>query len=127
MTFTEFFVCGVVAHIVADLFLQNDWMSDNKKDLRHRAAWIHSGIHFACFLPLGWQFAAIVFVTHILIDTRKPLEWWRKVYRMKSYDPSKPSGDIWNVIATQVAFWQDQYAHILVIALAAYFQSAAFN
>lgn len=29
-------------------------------------------------------------------------------------------GSLHNVVASQVAFWQDQMAHILVIALAAY-------
>jgi hypothetical protein len=121
MTFSELCWWGLLAHIVADLFLQNDWMSDNKTSLKHRAAWIHSGIHYLCFLPLfGPLWSLIIFVTHILIDTREPLKWWRKVYKMKSYDPNKESGDIWNVIATQVAFWQDQMAHIAIIILCAY-------
>jgi hypothetical protein len=116
MTFATLFIFGLCAHIVADWFLQNDWMAQYKTSLKHPAAWLHSGVHFLCFLPLGWQFAAAVFVTHILIDTRVPLVWWRTFYRMKNYDPKQEPGSMWNIIALQVAFWQDQMSHVLVIA-----------
>ena len=36
---------GLVAHLVADWLLQNDWMAVNKKDLRHPAGWVHALIH----------------------------------------------------------------------------------
>lgn len=122
MTFERLFIVGLLAHIIADWFLQNDWMAQYKVSLKHPAAWIHSGIHFLCFWPvIGFPMAGFVFVTHILIDTRVPLNWWKRVYRMKSYDPKQEPGSMWNVIASQVAFWQDQMAHVLVIAIAAWF------
>lgn len=121
MTFPELFIWGLLAHIVADWFLQNDWMAQHKTNLNHVAAWVHSGIHFACFLPVfGWFGALAVFLTHIVIDTRVPLNWWKRVYKMKSYDPSQEPGSMWNIIASQVAFWQDQMTHVAVIILVAF-------
>lgn len=117
--FANLFIFGLVAHILADWFLQNDWMATYKTSLKHPAAWIHSGIHFLCFLPLGFWFAFWVFVTHVLIDTRVPLNWWKRIYRIKANDPHQDFFSVHNCIARHVAFWQDQMAHILVIAVVA--------
>ncbi len=120
-TFANLFIIGLCCHIVADWFLQNDWMATYKTSLKHSAAWIHSGIHFACFLPwFGWEAAAGIFVTHILIDTRKPLIWWRLLIGQKCNDPNLPPESVWNQVAMHVAFWQDQMAHVLVVAIAAW-------
>lgn len=120
--FADLFILGLCAHIVADWFLQTDWQAQNKIRLSHSAAWIHSGVHLACFLPVfGWKGALIVFVTHILIDTRKPLMWWRSIIGQKMNDPSQPFESAHNSIARHVAFWQDQMSHILVIAAVAWF------
>lgn len=100
------FIAGFVAHLVADWFLQNAWMSDNKTSLKHPAAWVHSGIHFVAFLfvfPVWAAFA--LFVTHILIDTRKPLQWWRLLVKQNAPPAVFPA----------FAMWQDQAAHILCI------------
>lgn len=118
MTFPEAFIWGLVSHIVADWFLQNDWMAQHKTSLKHSAAWIHSGIHGLCFAWMGW-WAFAIFATHILIDIRTPLIWWRKFYRMKLHDPNQDAASVWNQVAMHVAFWQDQMAHVLVIAIIA--------
>lgn len=100
---------ALIAHMVADWFLQNRWMSDNKTSLAHPASWVHSGIHLACLLLVfpAWL-AVLVAVTHLLIDTRKPLIWWRKVYGQSAPDAVFPA----------FAMWQDQAAHILVLGVA---------
>jgi hypothetical protein len=124
MTFEHIFILGLCARIVADWFLQNDWMAQYKTSLKHPAAWLHSAIHFLCFVPVvGIPIAVFVFATHILIDTRVPLIWWRKFYRMKSYDPNQGPESVWNQVAMHVAFWQDQMSHVLIIALAAWMAS----
>ena len=47
---------GLVAHLVADWVLQNDWMARHKTSLRHPAAWTHAAIQGLCLaLALGWQ------------------------------------------------------------------------
>lgn len=110
---TELLVWGCIAHIVADWMLQNDWMAVNKVSLKHYAAYVHSGIHLAALLfVFPWIVASVIAVTHLLIDTRTPLVFYRKV--LKQALPGNP-------VSTHVAIWQDQVAHILVIALAAGF------
>lgn len=103
---------GVMAHLFIDWILQNEWMADNKMSLRHPAAYVHSGLHLIgmiiVFFPL-WYVALIIAITHLLIDTRKPLAWWRRFFKQTQ------TGDV----ALHVALWSDQVAHIAVIAIAA--------
>lgn len=107
---SDLLIWGIVAHLVGDWLLQNHWMATYKTDLLHPAAWVHSGIHWLLLLPVfGWQAAAVLFVSHILIDTRKPLIWWRGLIRQTT-DPENPA-------SIHVAFWGDQVLHILCIAI----------
>lgn len=112
MNTTDYIVMGVITHIIADWFLQNEWMAVNKTKWTHPAAWVHSGFHLIALLfvfpPL---YALGLAASHFLIDLRKPLVWWRKTIRMTT-DPANPA-------SIHVAFWQDQCAHILCIAIAA--------
>lgn len=111
-TTLKLFCCGLAWHWIADWILQNDWMARNKSSLFHAASWVHSGIHLigllVIFYPIWWV-AVFIGVTHILIDTRLPLVWWRKFYRQTTI------GDV----ALHVALWGDQVAHITVLAIAA--------
>jgi hypothetical protein len=103
-----------MAHLVADWLLQNEWMSNNKTSLRHPASWVHSGIHFLCLLlVMPWAFAMLVALIHLLVDTRVPLAWWRRIYRQTS-DPQNPA-------FVSFAMWQDQVVHILVLYAACWF------
>jgi hypothetical protein len=107
---TKLFVWSFVWHLFADWILQNSWMSDHKSSLKHLAAYVHSGIHLIGLLFIfPWWMALIIAATHLLIDTRVPLKWWRKVYRQTT------EGDV----ALHVALWSDQVTHITVLALAA--------
>ena len=100
---------GLVAHLIADWLLQNDWMAANKGSLRHPSAWVHGGIYAICLgLALSsWQAGLVLGLVHVLIDTRKPLTWWRKVYRQTTAGPA----------ALHVAIWSDQTLHITALAL----------
>lgn len=103
---------GIVAHLIADWLLQNEWQAVNKVSLRHPAAWAHSGIHFLAQVPVfGWEAAILLAFSHLLIDTRKPLQWWRRVIRQTT-NPANPA-------SIHVAFWSDQVAHIACLAVAA--------
>jgi hypothetical protein len=105
-----FLIWGIVAHLVADWLLQNVWQAKYKRDLRHPAAWVHSGIHTALYLLVfPWHIAVLLGLTHILIDTRKPLQWWDK------YVEQSHEGEI----ELHVMIWRDQVLHILCIAIAA--------
>ena len=48
-------------------------------------------------------------VAHLLIDTRRPLAWWNRVYQRV---PDDAQG--WHI-----AMWSDQVLHLAVLALAA--------
>lgn len=111
-TATDLLVWGAVTHLVADWLLQNEWQAVNKVSLRHPAAWVHAGIHFVGLLlvfPAAW--AALIAAFHLAIDTRRPLIWWRQVFRQTT-DPSNP-------VSLHVALWGDQVLHLAVIAAAA--------
>ncbi len=96
----------LLAHLVADWFLQNEWQAVNKISLQHPAAYVHSGIHFLCtLLASDLTIALIVFVTHILIDTRKPLQYWRKWLKQTQEGP----------VMLTFGMWQDQAAHLIIL------------
>lgn len=111
MTATDYLLWGIVAHLIADWFFQSEWQALNKVNLTHPAAWVHGGFHYiAAFLVFGWLPALAIAAAHMLIDTRHPLIWWRRAFKQTT------TGDY----ALHVAIWQDQVAHIVVIALAAW-------
>lgn len=98
---------GVVAHLVADWLFQNDWMARNKMNLKHPAIWVHTAIHAVLLgLALGWQGGLVLAGLHLLIDTRVPLSWWRRVFRQTTEGPA----------ALATAMWTDQVVHIAAIA-----------
>ncbi len=90
---------GILAHLVRDFLLQNDWMASHKGSLRHPAAWVHGGIH-----------RMLLALMHVLIDTRSPLRLWSRAYGKGSSDP----------LAGARGLWEDQVLHLLVIAAVAW-------
>ncbi len=107
---TKLLLWGIVVHLFCDWILQNDWMAKYKSSLLHPASWVHSGIHLiGLLLIFPWWMAVIIASIHLLIDTRIPLQWWRKVYRQTR------EGEV----ALHVALWSDQVLHITVLAVAA--------
>jgi hypothetical protein len=98
---------GLVAHLVADWLLQNDWMALNKTKLRHPAGWVHAGIQGVCLgLALGPVAGAVLGGIHLLFDTRSPLDWWIRVFKKSEKAPE----------ARLIAIWTDQAVHIVLIA-----------
>lgn len=98
---------GLVAHLVADWVLQNNWMARNKTSLLHPAAWTHAAIQGLCLtLALGWQAGLVLGFVHLLIDTRAPVAWWMRCYKKCGQAPE----------ASSIAIWLDQTLHIACIA-----------
>jgi hypothetical protein len=107
---THLLLWGSIVHLFCDWLLQNDWMARNKSNLRHPAAYVHSGIHLAgLLLMFSWWMAILLAISHLLIDSRVPLTWWRRVYRQTT------TGEV----ALHVAIWSDQVVHITMLAIAA--------
>ena len=99
---------AVLAHLIADWLLQNDWMAKNKDSLRHPAAWIHSGIQsIALGRVLGWRPGLVLGILHILIDTRVPLRQWQRFFKQTTE----------GAVGTLVSAMSDQVLHIICIAL----------
>ena len=99
---------GLVAHLIADWVLQNDWMARYKTSLRHPAAWTHSGIQGLCLgLALGWQAGLVLGFVHMLVDTRVPVSWWMRRFKKCGQAPE----------VVTIAIWLDQTVHIVCIAL----------
>jgi len=98
---------GFIAHLIADWLLQNDWMAKNKTSLRHPAAWTHAAIHVVLLtVALGWQAGLVLGALHLLVDTRKPLDWWQAVFRQTREGP----------MASTLRVWADQVIHVMAIA-----------
>ena len=99
---------GLIAHLIADWLLQNDWMANNKASLRHPATWIHATIHAVLLgLALGWQAGLVLGAAHLVVDTRVPLHWWQTVVKQTTEGP----------LAITTMVWADQVIHIVAIAV----------
>lgn len=108
---TDVLVWAIIIHLVADWPLQTDWMACNKMNLRHPAAYVHSGIHTALLLLVfPWYYALGIGFTHLLIDTRIPVQWWMKTF--KHIRPTAPNFAL-------IEMWLDQVFHIIILAAAA--------
>jgi len=98
---------GLIAHLVADWLLQNDWMALNKMNLRHPAGWVHASIHgFLLGLALGWSGGVVLGILHLLIDSGRPVNWWVRVFKKCDRAPE----------AALIRIGTDQVIHITLIA-----------
>ena len=101
---------GVVVHLVVDWLFQNEWMAENKTSVTHPAGYVHAGLHGLAMLLVFPPLAALgLAVTHFVIDTRRPLEWWASVMTQPTTGP----------VALPIHIWRDQALHVGTIAVAA--------
>lgn len=111
---TTLLVWGIAAHCLADWFLQNHWQATTKTDLRKLGGWVHAALHGLCAaMVFPWPYAAVLAVLHLLIDTRKPLEWWGRLVGQSAPEQAGPA-------YIPFAMGRDQAAHLICIALAAW-------
>jgi len=98
---------GLLAHLLADFLLQNEWMAVNKVDLRHPAGWVHAAIHGLLLgWALGWVGGAVLGSVHVLVDTGKPVDWWIRVFKKCQRAPQ----------VAVIRLLTDQAIHICAIA-----------
>ena len=168
MSATALMMWGLVAHLVCDWPLQNDWMAKHKASRRtrrdrvrivnaerpvgtiarrgpwwdrHPAAYVHAAIHGAGMaLVFPWPAALALAVSHLLIDTRGPVQWWSELIGQTQPGDAAPQGLLLEAVDSEliearklegtlgppiydvgfeVRFWTDQVFHIACIALAA--------
>lgn len=106
--FSDVLLLAIIIHFVCDWLLQNHWMAANKANLKHPAGYVHAGIHtIGLCLIFPAQVALFVGIVHLLIDTRKPLQWWSAVYRQTTE----------GIFAPHVSIWTDQVLHILLLTV----------
>jgi len=104
----ELFIKGLIVHLVVDFFLQSDWISDNKTNILHPAAWVHGVLNtLGNLLVFTAPIAIGLGISHILLDTRYPLRWWRQLFRQN------PQGED----ARTFYLLQDQAAHIILLGV----------
>ncbi len=99
---------GLVANLIADWILQNDWMATYKVSLKHPAAWVHAAIHAVLLtLALDWRAGLVLALVHMVVDTRIIANWWIRTFRQTA---EGRSGFI-------VKIGVDQVLHIAAIAI----------
>lgn len=99
----------LVCHIIADWFLQNEYVAKNKSNWKHPCAYSHSLLHFVLYsVVTSWQIAAFIAILHFIIDLRFILVWWKNLIGQTT------TGEA----ALHVAIWQDQGAHFIVLVIA---------
>jgi len=104
---TALLVWTVLAHLIADWLLQNEWMVCHKCDLRHPAGWVHGVTHSLLLaLILAWPLALLIGFIHVLIDTRRPVQWWKLLMGKTQSGPQ----------TVLVEMWVDQVMHVTVLA-----------
>lgn len=110
LTATELLIWGTALHLVIDWLFQSEWMADHKPDLRHPAGYVHAGLHGLALAVIFPAPAALALaLAHLLIDTRRPLQWWARVCTQPQDGP----------IALTIHIWRDQALHVATIAVAA--------
>jgi hypothetical protein len=78
MEFQEIILRLLVAHFIADFFIQPSWMVESKmkRSLRSGALYLHVAIHAALYFILLWSFEdwlliLLISVSHLIIDIIK--------------------------------------------------------
>ena len=92
----------LVAHLVGDFVVQNDWMAVNKKR-SSLACLVHVVTYMLPFLLCGlaWWQLALIAAQHFVQDRTAFVFWWMRVWK-------RVPSDYW----TAVALFVDQAFHV---------------
>ena len=106
----ELLIWGILLHLIVDWLFQDEWTAIHKTNLKSPAGWIHASLHtLAMFLVFPMGVALAIGIAHLIIDTRKPLQWWANIVKVPK------QGEI----GLHIAIWRDQVLHFAVIGAAA--------
>lgn len=100
----------LIAHLIGDYIIQNDWMAQNKKKatlpcLVHVALYTLSVTVFTWW---PWWALAIVAVTHFLQDRTSVVNWWMRLIGQSGFEKHLAP---WSVIVV------DNTWHLLILFL----------
>lgn len=106
----------VIAHLVGDFLLQTEFEAMNKANgsFWNRALFAHVLKYTLCFVPafvglhMSLLWLAPIFLSHLILDRRWPVLWWRRVVARGSEASIKNT--FWLTIVV------DQIFHVLVLA-----------
>ena len=94
---------AIVAHLVGDYLLQNDWMATGKKQ-RHWICSVHVIAYLIpfLFLPLSWLSLVLIGIQHWLQDRWGFVGWYFKHSGKEAF--SKPPMAPWSWIVVDNVF-----------------------
>lgn len=97
----------LIAHLIGDYCLQNQWMANNKTS-RWSAALVHAFLYTLPFLMVtqSWQALVVIGLTHAVIDRYRLARHWLSFYKIGIGAP--PFLAVWLLIIV------DNTAHIAI-------------
>lgn len=99
----------LIAHLIGDYLIQNDWMAQNKKE-RTLPCLVHVSLYTTAVFALTlwpWWAMAIVFVTHFIQDRTKIITWWMAKIGQRGF--ANPPLGPWSIIVV------DNVWHLVVL------------
>jgi hypothetical protein len=99
----------LMAHLIGDYLLQNDWMAVNKK-LRNLPCFVHVALYTLTVLAATrwpWWAIVIVFATHFAQDRTEFVLWFMRVKGQAGF--AKPPLAPWSIIVV------DNVLHLCVL------------
>lgn len=107
----------LLAHLVGDFVLQNQWMA-NRKTASWAIAFLHAAFYTSLFVVFFWgQWAAlaIIFVTHAIIDHYRLSKYWMRFWGVGEPGILWPNaGKAPDFIAVWLLFITDNTMHLLI-------------
>lgn len=104
----------LIAHLLGDYCLQNQWMADNKTK-RHAVALAHVLLYTSVFVILcttSWKALAVIGGTHFFIDRYRLAKYWVDLYGIGVGPNVPPFLSVWLLIIVDNTF------HLSINALA---------
>lgn len=105
-----------IAHLVGDYLSQTEYEALNKAKGRwlNPALMMHCLKYTLCFVPvivgyhLNWWWLAVIFITHVVLDGRGFVIWWRT--HVNRDPPHSIQQNFWLTIV------HDQVWHLIILA-----------
>jgi len=107
----------LIAHLIGDYCLQNQWMANNKTS-RWLPALVHALLYTLPFLLVtqSWQALAVIGLTHAIIDRYRLAKYWVRLWGIgvpgilwgRSSEPPPPFLAVWLLIIV------DNTAHLAI-------------